>query len=114
MLVTAPDRKHLQLAASHKPFCKASRRAECGKSACSVRRGGGWKPAYGSVSETLGAADKAANLERGKSFLCQFPVFGRIAYSVRAAATKHDKAGCKSLGWPAEIFAAVRVSWEGR
>src|SRR5258707_9286154 len=53
MLVTAPDRKHLQLAASHKPFCKASRRAECGKSACSVRRGGGWKPTYGSVSEKL-------------------------------------------------------------
>src|SRR5258708_29807242 len=53
MLVTSPDGKHLQWAASHKPFCKASRRAECGKSACSVRRGGGWKPAYGSVSEAL-------------------------------------------------------------
>src|SRR5258705_7568648 len=53
MLVTSPDGKHLQLAASHKPFCKASRRAECGKSACSVRRGGGWKPPYGSVNEKL-------------------------------------------------------------
>src|ERR1039458_123386 len=45
MLVVSPDRKHLRLAASHKPSCEASRRAECGKSACSVRRGGGWKPA---------------------------------------------------------------------
>ena len=45
MLVTSPDRKHIPLAASHKPSCEASRRAECGKSACSVRRGGGWKPA---------------------------------------------------------------------
>src|ERR1039458_5996829 len=45
MLVTDQDRKHIQLATSHKPSCEASRRAECGKSACSVRRGGGWKPA---------------------------------------------------------------------
>src|SRR5258708_11634230 len=113
MLVTAPDRKHLQLAASHKPFCKASRRAECGKSACSVRRGGGWKTAYGSVSEALGAADKAANLERWKSFLCQLPVFGQIAYPVRAEATKHDKPGCKSLGCPAEKFRSGRSDLGG-
>ena len=46
-----PARKHLQLAVSHKSSCEASRRAECGKSARSVRRGGEWKPAYGSISE---------------------------------------------------------------
>ena len=40
--------------------------------------------------EALGAADKAANLERWKSFFCQLPVFGRIAYPVRAEETKHD------------------------
>jgi hypothetical protein len=62
--------------------------------------------------EALGAADKAANLERWKSFLCQLPVFGRIAYPVRAEATKHDKPGSKSLGCPAEIFAAVGATWE--
>jgi len=37
-----------------------------------------------------GAADKAANLERWKSFFCQLPVFGQIVYPVRAEATKHD------------------------
>ena len=44
----------------------------------------------GRASEALGAADKAANLERWKSFFCQLPVFGQIAYPVRAEATKHD------------------------
>jgi hypothetical protein len=72
----------------------------------------GMETSYGSVSEALGAADKAANLERWKSFFCQLPVFGRIAYPVRAEATKHDKPGCKSLGCPAEIFAAVGATWE--
>src|SRR6202043_1577775 len=28
---------------SHKPWGEANRRARCGKSACCVRRGGGWK-----------------------------------------------------------------------
>ena len=37
---------------------------------------------------------------------------GRIAYPVRAEATKHDKPGCKSLGCPAEKFAAVGATWE--
>ena len=64
------------------------------------------------ASEALGAADKAANLERWKSFFCQLPVFGRIACPVRAEATKHDKPGCKSLGCPAGIFAAVGATWE--
>ena len=72
----------------------------------------GMETSYGSVSEALGAADKAANLERWKSFLCQLPVFGQIAYPVRAEATKHDKPGCKSLGCPAEKFAAVGATWE--
>jgi phosphoribosylamine-glycine ligase len=44
----------------------------------------------GDAIEALGAADKAANLERWKSFFCQLPVFGQIAYPVRAEATKHD------------------------
>src|SRR6267378_5357201 len=65
-----------------------------------------------SLGAALGAADKAANLERWKSFLCQLPVFGRIAYPVRAEATKHDKPGCKSLGCPVEKFAAVGATWE--
>ena len=62
----------------------------------------GMETSYGSVSEALGAADKAANLERWKSFFCQLPVFGQIACPVRAEATTHDKPGCKSLGCPAE------------
>src|SRR5258706_2853252 len=97
MLVTAPDRKHLQLAASHKPFCKASRRAECVKSACSVRRGGGWKPAYGSVRETLGAGDKAANLERWESLLLPVSVVRLLSFPVRGCATQHDQHRCVSL-----------------
>src|SRR6516164_8955091 len=51
--VNAQHRKYRPLATSHKSSCEASRRAECGKSACSVRRGGGWKPAYGPISEAL-------------------------------------------------------------
>jgi len=46
-------RKYRQLATSHKFSCEENRRAECGKSACSVRRGGGWKPAYGPIREAL-------------------------------------------------------------
>src|SRR5580704_8287604 len=53
MLVKYQDRKCLQSATSHKSFCEASGRAECGKSACSVRCGGEWKPAYDSISEAL-------------------------------------------------------------
>src|SRR6516225_12102153 len=45
MLVKYQDRKYLQSATSHKSPCEASRRAECGKSARSVRRGGEWNPA---------------------------------------------------------------------
>src|ERR1035437_2787191 len=48
-----------------------------------------------------GAADKAANLARWKSWCRQLPVFGRLAYPVRAEATKHVLPGCKSLGCPA-------------
>src|ERR1035437_10947185 len=47
-----------------------------------------------------GAADKAANLARWKSLCRQLPVFGRLAYPVRAEATKHVLPGCKSLGCP--------------
>src|SRR5450631_4516706 len=47
------DRKRIRLETSHKLCREASRRAECWKSACSVRRGGGWKRVYGSVSEAL-------------------------------------------------------------
>jgi hypothetical protein len=72
----------------------------------------GLEPSSRFAIEALGAADNAANLERWKFFLCQLPVFGRIAYPVRAEATKHDKPGCKSLGCPAEIFAAVGATWE--
>ena len=51
-----------------------------------------------------GAADKAANLERWKSFFRQLPVFGRIAYPVRAEVTKHVLPGSKSLSCPAAIL----------
>jgi len=51
MPVRNQDRKYLQSATSHKSPCEASRRAECAKSACSVRRGEDWKPTYGSISE---------------------------------------------------------------
>src|SRR5580704_17283414 len=47
---TRQDRKHSRLKTSHKLCREAGRRAECGKSACSVRRGGGWKRVYGSAS----------------------------------------------------------------
>jgi hypothetical protein len=45
--------------------------------------------------------------------LCrQLPVFGRLAYPVRAEATKHVLPGCKSLGCPAARCAAVGTTWE--
>src|SRR6266481_2085837 len=47
------DRKRCRLETSHKRCREAGRRAECWKSACSVRRGGGWKRVYGSASEAL-------------------------------------------------------------
>ena len=59
-----------------------------------------------------GAADKAANLTRWKSLCRQLPVFGRLAYPVRAEATKHVLPGCKSLGCPAAFCAAVGTIWE--
>jgi len=54
------------------------------------RRQSGQKRNWKRLSTVLGAADKAANLERWKSFFCQLPVFGQIAYPVRAEATTHD------------------------
>jgi hypothetical protein len=59
-----------------------------------------------------GAADKAANLARRKSSYRQLPVFGRLAYPVRAEATKHVLPGCKSLGRPVAVRAAVGTIWE--
>jgi hypothetical protein len=50
---TRQDRKHYRLETSHKLCREAGRRAECWKSACSVRGGGGWKRVYGSASEAL-------------------------------------------------------------
>ena len=46
-------RKHCWPWRSHKACREADKRAECGKSARSVRRGGGWKRTYGRVSEAL-------------------------------------------------------------
>jgi hypothetical protein len=48
-----------------------------------------------------GAADKAESLAGCKSPYRQLPVFGRLAYPVRAAATKHDRPGRKSPSCPA-------------
>src|SRR5450759_2380005 len=59
-----------------------------------------------------GAVDNAANLARCKSLRRQLPVFGRLAYPVRAEATKHVLPGCKSLGCPAALCAAVGTTWE--
>src|ERR1700752_3921071 len=60
-----------------------------------------------------GAADKAANLARWKSLCRQLPVFGRLAYPVRAEATKHDRPGRKIPGCPAAVSAAVGTIWGG-
>ncbi len=59
-----------------------------------------------------GAADKAANLARRKSSYRQLPVFGRLVYPVRAEVTKHVLPGCKSLGRPVAVCAAVGTIWE--
>ena len=59
-----------------------------------------------------GAADKAANLARRKSSYRQLPVFGRLVYPVRAEVTKHVLPGCKSLGRPVAVRAAVGTIWE--
>jgi hypothetical protein len=59
----------------------------------------------------MGAADKAGSLTGCKSLYRQLPVFGRLAYPVRAAATKHDVPGRRSPGCPAGVFAAVGTIW---
>ena len=59
----------------------------------------------------IGAADKAGSLAGCKSLHRQLPVFGRLAYPVRAEATKHDVPGRRSPGCPAGVFAAVGTTW---
>jgi hypothetical protein len=50
--------------------------------------------------EGRGAVDNTANLARCKSLRRQLPVYGRLAYPVRAEATKHVLPGRKSPGRP--------------
>src|SRR5262245_8408413 len=57
--------------------------------------------------EEEGAADKAECLTGCKSLYRQLPVFGRLAYPGRAAATKHERLGRKSPSCPAAVLAAV-------
>ena len=74
-----------------------------------------WSPSCRSAGlgyEITGSLTKKRFLTAFTISLCQLPLFGRIAYPVPAEATKHDKPGCKSLGCPAEIFAAVGATWE--
>jgi hypothetical protein len=54
--------------------------------------------------EGMGAVDNAANLARCKSLRRQLPVYGRLAYPVRAEATKHVLPGRKSLGRPTALL----------
>jgi len=54
--------------------------------------------------EERGAVDNAANLARCKSLRRQLPVYGRLAYPVRAEATKHVLPGRKSLGRPTALL----------
>jgi len=58
-----------------------------------------------------GAADKTESLAGCKSLHRQLPVFRRLVYPVRAAATKHDRPGRKSPGCPAGVCAAVGTIW---
>ena len=58
-----------------------------------------------------GAADKAESLAGWESLYRHLPVFRRLAYPVRAAATKHDVPGRKSPGCPAGDLAAVGTIW---
>jgi hypothetical protein len=57
--------------------------------------------------DEMGAADKSEYLAGCESLHRQLPVFGRLAYLVRAEATKHDRPGRKSPNCPAGVFAAV-------
>ena len=59
----------------------------------------------------IGAADKAESLTGCESLYRQLPVFGRLAYPVRAEVTKHDMPGRKSPGCPVAICAAVGTIW---
>ena len=45
--------KQFRLHKSYNLRCEDDRRAECGKTACSVRRGGGWRRTHGRASEAL-------------------------------------------------------------
>src|SRR5262249_49754500 len=54
--------------------------------------------------EEEGAADKAECLTGCKSLYRQLPVFGRLAYPGRAAATKHERLGRKKPHCPAAVI----------
>src|SRR5215469_17117048 len=65
----------------------------------------------GERSTGKGAADKAESLTGCQSLYRQLPVFGRLAYPVRAEVTKHVLPGRKSPGCPAAVCAAVGTIW---
>jgi hypothetical protein len=79
-----------------------------------MERGG---PAVCNVSfnregkDEMGVADNTESLAGRESPYRQLPVFGRLAYPVRAEATKHDVPGRRSPGCPAAVIAAVGTIW---
>src|SRR5262249_40622040 len=62
------DRKLPRRDKSHKPWCEANGGAQCGKAACCVRRGGGWK--RGTVVRPVGAPVLDPTDERGQETEC--------------------------------------------
>ena len=66
----------------------------------------------GKTSEALGSGRQGCKSRKVEVLSLSIACIGRIAYPVRAEATKHDKPGSKSLGCPVEKFAAVGATWE--
>ena len=126
---------------SHKPRHEADGGAQCGKSACCVRRGGDWKrgtveivghsqtkgrdngepklrPKPARQSSTLligGLRERSSRQGRSlagcKSPYRQLPVVGRLAYPMPGEVTNRVLLGRKSPGCPAGVFAAVGTIW---
>ena len=105
------DRKRPQPDRSHKPWREANGSAQCGKSACCVRRGGDWK--RGTVERPAGAP------VRGKMGLLERRAHGRPNNAGDAGrgtvATFNDRRTPAGTSSPRQCRrSGPTVSWYGR
>ena len=77
-----------------------------GPESCGAAREGGVE------AWTGGSSRQGCESGRVKAPTPPVACIGRLAYPVRAEATKHDRPGRKNLGCPASLGAAVGTTWE--